>query len=193
MDKYIICITGASGTIYGIRLVEELSKKNQVYLIVSNNGYVVMERELNLKKSDFIKKLNSNVKLFSNNDIAAPIASGSRVVETKGVIISPCSMGTLASISNGISSNLIHRVADVALKERKKLFLLIREMPYSLVHINNMKKITESGGIVASASPGFYHHPKIIDDMVNFVVGKILDNFNVKHSLYKKWREDENF
>ncbi len=193
MKKYIVCITGASGTIYGIRLVEELSKQNQVYLIVSENGYIVMERELNLKKSEFKKSLNENVKLFSNKDIAASIASGSRVIETEGVIISPCSMGTLASISNGIASNLIHRVADVALKERKKLFLLIREMPYSLIHIENMKKITESGGIVSSASPGFYHFPKTIDDMVNFVVGKILDNFNVKHSLYKKWREDENF
>jgi 4-hydroxy-3-polyprenylbenzoate decarboxylase len=193
MKKYIVCITGASGTIYGIRLLEELSKNNKVYLIISDNGFVVMERELKIKKTEFIKNLNENVKIFSNRDIAAPIASGSRVVETEGVIIAPCSMGTLSSISNGIASNLIHRVADVSLKERKKLFLLIREMPYSLIHINNMKKITESGGIVASASPGFYHFPKTVDDLINFVVGKILDSFNVKHSLYKKWREDEDF
>jgi 4-hydroxy-3-polyprenylbenzoate decarboxylase len=193
MKKYIVCITGASGTIYGIRLLEELSKNNKVYLIISDNGFVVMERELKIKKTEFIKNLNENVKIFSNRDIAAPIASGSRVVETEGVIIAPCSMGTLSSISNGIASNLIHRVADVSLKERKKLFLLIREMPYSLIHINNMKKITESGGIVASASPGFYHFPKTVDDLINFVVGKILDIFNVKHSLYKKWREDEDF
>lgn len=193
MKKYIVCITGASGSIYGIRLVEELSKENKVFLIVSENGYIVMEREMNLKKSQFKEKLNKNVKLFSNKDIAASIASGSRVVETEGVIIAPCSMGTMASIANGTASNLIHRVSDVALKERKKLFLLIREMPYSLIHINNMKKITESGGIVASASPGFYHFPKRIEDLVNFVVGKILDNFGVKHSLYKKWRENEDF
>ncbi len=193
MKKYIVCITGASGSIYGIRLVEELSKENKVFLIVSENGYIVMEREMNLKKSQFKEKLNKNVKLFSNKDIAASIASGSRVVETEGVIIAPCSMGTMASIANGTASNLIHRVSDVALKERKKLFLLIREMPYSLIHINNMKKITESGGIVASASPGFYHFPKSIEDLVNFVVGKILDNFGVKHSLYKKWRENEDF
>ncbi len=193
MKKYIVCITGASGSIYGIRLVEELSKENKVFLIVSENGYIVMEREMNLKKSQFKEKLNKNVKLFSNKDIAASIASGSRVVETEGVIIAPCSMGTMASIANGTASNLIHRVSDVALKERKKLFLLIREMPYSLIHINNMKKITESGGIIASASPGFYHFPKSIEDLVNFVVGKILDNFGVKHSLYKKWRENEDF
>ncbi len=193
MKKYIVCITGASGTIYGIRLVKELSKENKVYLIVSDNGYIVMERELKIKKTEFHKSLNKNIKIFSNRDVASPIASGSRVVETEGVIIAPCSMGTMASIANGISSNLIHRVADVALKERKKLFLLVREMPYSLVHIENMKKITESGGIVSSASPGFYHFPKTIDDLINFVIGKILDSFNVKHSLYKRWREDENF
>lgn len=191
MKKFIVCITGASGAIYGLKLVEELSKNYKVYLVVSNNGYVVLDREMGIKKEDFIKKLNKNVKLFDPYDIAASIASGSRVVETEGVIIAPCSLGTLAAIANGMSQNLIHRVADVALKERKKLFLLIREMPFSLVHIENMRKVTLAGGIIAAASPGFYHKPKTIDDMINFVVGKILDNFGIKHSLYKKWRSNE--
>ena len=191
MKKFIVCITGASGAIYGVRLVEELSKKHFVYLIVSNNGYVVLDREMGIKKEDFIKKLNKNIKLFQPYDIAASIASGSRVIETEGVIIAPCSLGTLSAVANGLSQNLIHRVADVALKERKKLFLLIREMPLSLVHIENMKKVTMSGGIVSVASPGFYHKPKTVEDIVNFVVGKILDNFGVEHSLYKRWRSDE--
>ncbi len=193
MKKFIVCITGASGAVYGIRLIEELSKENKVYLVVSNNGYVVMDRELGIKKEKFLSSLNQNVKVFDPYDIAAPIASGSRVNETEGVIIAPCSLGTLASIANGVSQNLVHRVADVALKERKKLYLLIREMPFSLIHIENMKKVSLAGGIVASASPGFYHNPKTIDDLINFVVGKILDSFGVEHSLYKKWREDEDF
>ncbi len=191
MKSFIICITGASGAIYGIKLIEELSKENKVYLIVSNNGYTVLKREMGLEKEEFLSGLNENVTVFDPYDISAPIASGSRVVETEGVIIAPCSLGSLAAIANGISQNLIHRVADVALKERKKLFLLIREMPFSLIHIENMKKVTEAGGIVASASPGFYHFPKSVDDMVNFVVGKILDSFGIKHNLYKRWRIDE--
>ncbi|RMD46272.1 MAG: UbiX family flavin prenyltransferase [Aquificota bacterium] len=191
MKKFIVCITGASGFIYGKRLVEELSKKNRVYLVVSKNGYVVMEREMGIKKEDFISELPENVKLFEDSDISASIASGSRVVETEGVIIAPCSLGTLGAIANGISSNLVHRVAHVALKERKKLFILLREMPLSYIHIDNMKKISLAGGIVSVASPGFYHRPKTVEDMVNFVVGKILDNFGIKHSLYRKWREDE--
>ncbi len=191
MKKFIVCITGASGAVYGLKLIEELSKKYLVHLIVSSNGYVVLEREMGIKKEDFIKKLNKNVKLFDPYDISASIASGSRVIETEGVIIAPCSLGTLSAVANGLSQNLIHRVADVALKERKKLFLLIREMPLSLIHIENMKKVTMAGGIVSVASPGFYHKPKTVEDMVNFVVGKILDSFGVKHSLYKKWRSDE--
>ncbi len=191
MKKFIVCITGASGFIYGKRLVEELSKENRVYLIVSKNGYTVMEREMGIKKEEFDSSLPENVKLFEDSDISASIASGSRVIETEGVIIAPCSLGTLGAIANGISSNLIHRVAHVALKERKKLFILLREMPLSYIHIENMKRISIAGGIVSVASPGFYHKPKTVEDMVNFVVGKILDNFGIKHSLYRKWREDE--
>ncbi len=191
MKQFVVCITGASGTIYGIRLMQYLSKENIVHLIVSDNGYVVLDRELGIKKSDFIKSLPENVKLYNNKDISAPLASGSRLVETEGVIVAPCSMGTLSSIANGTAGNLIHRVCDVALKERKKLFLLLREMPYSLIHIKNMEQVTLAGGIVSSASPGFYHHPKTVEDMINFIVGKILDSLGIDHSLYKKWMKGE--
>ncbi|MEZ0323394.1 MAG: UbiX family flavin prenyltransferase [Hydrogenothermaceae bacterium] len=191
MKTFIVGISGASGFIYGSRLVEELSKGNLVKLIISSSAYLVMEKEEGIKKSDFIKNLNSNVEIFSEKDLAASISSGSQIVKTEGVIVAPCSMATLSAVANGLSSNLIHRVCDVALKERKKLVLLVREMPYNLIHIENMKKVTMAGAVVMPASPGFYHRPKTLEDMVNFVVGKILDQFDVKHSLYKRWRENE--
>lgn len=192
MKTFIVGISGASGFIYGRKLVNELSKNHKVKLIVSETAYIVMEKEENIKKIEFIKSLNSNVEIFSNRNLAASISSGSQIVKTEGVIISPCSMSTLASIANGTVSNLIHRVADVALKERKKLILLVREMPYNLIHIENMKKVTLAGAVVMPASPAFYHRPKTVDDMVNFVVGKILDQFSIEHNLYTRWREDEN-
>lgn len=192
MKTFIVGISGASGFIYGRKLVNELSKNHKVKLIVSETAYIVMEKEENIKKTEFIMSLNSNVEIFSNRNLSASISSGSQVVKTEGMIISPCSMSTLASIANGTVSNLIHRVADVALKERKKLILLVREMPYNLIHIENMKKVTLAGAVVMPASPAFYHRPKTVDDMVNFVVGKILDQFSVEHNLYTRWREDEN-
>ncbi|ACO03525.1 MAG TPA: UbiX family flavin prenyltransferase [Persephonella sp.] len=191
MESFIVCITGASGSLYGIRTVQELSLRYKVFLVVSNGAYTVMEKELGISRDAFIKNLPENVEIYSEEQIDAPVASGSRFSSVKGVIVAPCSMGTLGAVANGISSNLIHRVVDVALKERKKVCLLVREMPYSLVHIENMRKFTLAGGIIAPASPGFYHRPESVDDIVNFVVGKLLDIFGVEHSLYRRWREDE--
>ncbi|WP_297888225.1 UbiX family flavin prenyltransferase [Sulfurihydrogenibium sp.] len=187
MKKFVVGITGASGFVYGRRLVEELSKSHFVHLIVSDAAYIVMEKEENIKKTEFLKSLNSNVEVISNKNIAASVSSGSYLTKTQGVIVAPCSMDTLAAVANGLSSNLIQRVCDVALKERKRLLLLIREMPFSLIHVENMKKVMLAGGIVAPASPGFYHKPKTVDDMINFVVGKVLDIFEVEHNLYKRW------
>lgn len=192
MKTFVVGISGASGFIYGKRLVQELSKDNIVKLVVSDTAFVVMEKEDGIKKSDFIQSLNKNVELISSKNLAASISSGSQIVKTEGVIVCPCSMSTLAAVANGVVSNLIHRVCDVALKERKKVVMVVREMPYSLVHIENMKKATMAGAIIMPASPGFYHKPKSVDDMVNFVVGKILDQFQVQHNLYKRWTEDEN-
>ena len=189
MEKIVLCITGASGFIYGKRLLQELLKDHFVYLIVSDSGFKVMEEEAGIKKEDFLKSLPENCIFFEQDRIEAPVSSGSRIVETKGVIVAPCSTGTLGAVANGISKNLIHRVCDVALKERKKLFMLVREMPLSLIHIKNMEKITASGGTVAVASPGFYNNPQTVDDMINFVVGKVLDHFGIKHSLYRRWKE----
>ncbi|WP_457640508.1 UbiX family flavin prenyltransferase [Persephonella sp.] len=191
MKKFIVCITGASGSIYGIRLINELSKKYFVYAVVSKNAYLVMEKEEGISRENFIKNLPENVELFSENAIDAPIASGSRFSSIEGVIVAPCSMGTLGAVANGISNNLIHRTVDVAMKERKKVCLLVREMPFSLIHIENMKKFTLAGGIIAPASPAFYHKPETVEDIINFVVGKVLDIFGIEHSLYRRWKKDE--
>ncbi len=183
--KNVVCITGASGSIYGIKLCEVLSKFGTVDLVISSSGYKVIEEEVGTEALNGIKNV---VNLIDENDYMSPIASGSRIREYRGVIVAPCSMSTLASIANGTNRNLIHRVAEVSLKERIPTILLIREMPYSLIHIENMLKVCKAGAIVMPASPGFYHKPESIEDMINFVVGKILDVLNIKHSLYKRWR-----
>ena len=187
MDKYVLCITGASGVRYGLKILRELSKNNHVYLLVSHNGYVVLEREEGIKKSQLRELLNKNVILEDCRNIASPLASGSNLIKFKGVIVAPCSMNTLACVANGIAQNLIHRVCDVALKENVKTFLLLREMPLSATHIENMLKAKKAGCEIAVASPAFYHKPKTVDDIVNFVAGKVLDTFRVKHNLYKRW------
>jgi len=190
-NNFVVCITGASGVIYGIRLIEELSKVGKVYVVVSKNGYIVMEKEHKIKKTDFFNRFskNKNVNIVSEKDISSKLASGSVLSQFKSVVVAPCSMSTLGAIANGINYNLIHRISEVALKERVKLILLVREMPYSLIHIENMKKITLSGGIIAPASPSFYHHPTTVEDMVNFVVGKVLDLMDIKNNLYKRWND----
>ena len=191
MDKnnFVVCITGASGVIYGIRLIEELSKFGKVYVIVSKNGYIVMEKEHNIKKGEFLKKFsnNKNVFIVSEKNISSKLASGSFLTKFKAVIIAPCSMSTLGAVANGVNYNLIHRVSEVALKEKVKLILLVREMPYSLIHIENMRKVSLAGGIIAPASPSFYNYPETLDDMINFVVGKILDLIGIENNLYKRW------
>ena len=191
MEKIVLCITGASGFLYGKRILQQLLKDHFVYLIVSESGFKVMEEEAGIKKKDFLKDLPENCIFYNQNMIEAPISSGSRLIETKGVIVAPCSTGTLGAVANGMSNNLIHRVCDVALKERKKLFMLVREMPLSLIHIKNMEKITAAGGTVAVASPAFYNNPKTVDDMIDFVVGKVLDHFGINHNLYRRWKDED--
>ncbi|NPA12492.1 MAG: UbiX family flavin prenyltransferase [Aquificae bacterium] len=187
MERIVLCITGASGVIYGVRLLQELTKRLFVHLVVSDNGFKVIQEEIGITKEDFLKSLGNNCKFYSQHQIEADISSGSFLTKTKGVIVAPCSMATLSAVANGFSTNLIHRVSDVALKERKKLYLLVREMPLSLIHIKNMEKVSLAGGIVSVASPGFYHKPETVEDMVNFVVGKVLDTFDIEHNLFNRW------
>jgi len=191
MESIVLCITGASGTVYGLKLLNELSKNMFVHLIVSDSGFKVMKEETGLEREDFIKKIPEKCRFYSQEEIDAPISSGSILIKTEGVIVAPCSAGTIGAVANGVSSNLIHRVCDVALKERKRLYLLLREMPLSLIHIENMKSITLGGGTVAVASPAFYHKPQTVEDMINFVAGKVLDHFGIKHNLYKRWKDKD--
>jgi flavin prenyltransferase len=194
MSNYVVGITGASGSIYGIRLVKQLAlKKHTVHVVVTSAGKMVMKEELGVSDLGKMNKLGlskvkNNIKIWENNDFEAPFMSGSSAPEA--VIIIPCSVGKLAAIANGISGNLVERTADVALKEKRQLILVVRETPLSLIHLENMVKVTRAGAQILPAMPAFYHHPKTIDDMVNFVVGKVFNLLRIEHNLFKSWGKE---
>lgn len=189
MSDFVIGITGASGSIYGIRLIHELSLKNhRINVIITSAGRIVMQEELGGLGNREIKKIfikKDNVKIWDEIDFSVPFISGSNAPDA--VIVIPCSMGSLSSIANGISGNVLERAADVVLKERKQLILVIRETPLSLIHIENMLKAAKAGALILPAMPAFYNHPKTVDDMVNFVVGKVLNILSIEHKLFKSW------
>lgn len=192
MKKYILAITGASGSIYGIRLLEELTKSSEVHLVISDTAVTVIRSETGIELSDNLeawilgKDLHNRVFLYRDTQLDAPIASGSFI--SSGMFIVPCSMKTLSAVANGYASNLIERAADVAIKEGKKLLICPREMPFSPIHLENMLKLARFGVIIAPPVPAFYHKPQTIDDIVNFVTGKILDVFGIENDIYKRWR-----
>jgi len=199
LDKKVIvvAITGASGSIYGLRLADELLKKGgDVNLIISPNGFLVIKHEtgLNLGKNRkdaittlnrYFKRSESRLKYHPYDNLLSPLASGSS--SKKDMIICPCSMGTLARIACGVSGNLIERTADVVLKEKGNLILVPRETPLNQIHLENMLKLCKMGAHIIPAMPGFYHKPCSVDDMINFVVGKILDAMGIENNLYKRW------
>jgi polyprenyl P-hydroxybenzoate/phenylacrylic acid decarboxylase-like protein len=254
--EYVVGITGASGSVYGVRLVQELLKRRfNVSLIISDPGKLVLEHELGIVSPREISKNSlrtndspamntcaklSNLKInekedprskpnelcefkalirgfgfkdgriqtvsnapsepdiqengaatggklryYGDDDLMAPICSGSHF--TRGMIIIPCSMATLGSVANGISSSLIERTADVMLKESRELVLVPRETPFNRIHLKNMLSLQEAGARIVPAMPAFYHKPQTIEDMVNFVVGKVLDALGVEHDLFERW------
>lgn len=181
--RLIVAITGASGVIYGKRLLEVLKeKKVETHLIVSKAAEKVIEHELEMAKKD-LEKLASHV--YSVDDLSAPFMSGS--FQTDGMIIIPCTMKTLAGIAFGYSNNLILRAADVTLKERRKLIVVPRETPLSVIHLRNMLEVAKLGVFVVPAMPAYYYKPKRIDDLVDFVVGRVLDCLGLEHKLFKRW------
>lgn len=193
MKKIIIGITGASGSIYAIRLIEELLKKDIfVHIVCTDNGKKVMKFETNVNIDEWVRILKetyNHVKLEDINDLFSGVASGSYKFDA--MVVVPCSMGTLAEISNGLAKNLLCRAADVALKENRKLILVPRETPLNAIHLENMLKLSKLGVSILPAMPGFYHKPESMEDLINFVVGKILDSLSIENILFKKW-EDQN-
>lgn len=182
--KIIIGISGASGVIYGIRLLEALKKSDyETHLVVSSSAKLTLAHETSLK-FEYLSSLAS--KTYSIDEVGAKIASGS--FKTVGMVIAPCSMKTMSEIASGATSNLLSRAADVVVKEKRKLVLMIRESPLHLGHLRNMVSLAEMGAIIAPPVPAFYTLPKSIDDIVNHSVGKILDLFDIKHSLYDEWQ-----
>ncbi len=181
--RIVLGLTGASGAIYGYRLLEEFSKRGvQVSAIASKMALRILEEETGCTS----QKVAALCELFSNDNLAAPMASGSSLFDA--MVIAPCSMKTLGTIASGVSSSLIARAADVALKERRKLILVTRETPLSAIHIRNMLTVTEAGAVVLPACPGFYHRPKDIDALVNHVIGKVLDQLGLENSLFERWQ-----
>lgn len=190
MGRYIIGITGASGSIYGVRLAEEILKsKNEAYLVVTENGEKVIKYETGYSLQDVVKRLGTiaigGINLCNINDMFSPIASGSFKID--GMAVIPCSMSALGRIANGISLNLLDRAADVCIKEKRKIVLVPRETPFSAIHLENMLKLSKCGVDILPAAPGFYNKPETIDDMVNFIAGKTLEHLGIENNLYKKW------
>ncbi len=185
IQSAFIGITGASGAPYAVRLIEALVENDVfVEICASEMGEKVLAYEMGgLSTKKLVERYS--VKRYAPDDLFAPPASGTSVPDA--TVIAPASVSTLGNIANGTGTNLLHRVADVALKERKRLVILEREMPYSLIQIRNMAAITEAGGLVISAAPGFYNHPKTLDDIIDFVVGKTLDAMGVGHELVERW------
>lgn len=197
-NRISLAITGASGVQYGLRLLELLLKAGcQVDVMISKAAQLVIATETDLvipgkagAQQDFLRqhfKAGENLRVFGKEDWMAPVASGSG--KYQAMVICPCSTGTLSAVATGASNNLIERAADVALKERRQLIMLLREMPLSEIHLNNMLTLTRMGAVIMPASPGFYHKPQSVEDIVDFVVARILDQLNIDQNLIARWGE----
>ena len=183
--KLVLAITGASGVIYGKRLLEVLRNKNvDTYLVISQAAERIIAHELGITKKS-LENLANHV--YEVNDWSSPLVSGS--FKTDAMVIAPCSMKTLAGIANGFAENVILRAADVMLKEKRKLILVPRETPLNTIHLRNMLDLAKQGAIIVPAMPAYYHKPKSIDALVNFVVGRVLDVLGIEHNLYRSWQE----
>lgn len=182
--EIVVGISGASGSIYGIRLLEILSRMGiTTHLIITRSARQIIEIETNYSVVE-VENMASHV--YEEREFTAPIASGSH--RFHGMIIAPCSMKTVGSIANGMSDNLLERTADVCLKERRRLVVVPRETPLNEIHLENMLKLTRAGAIILPACPGFYSRPKNIDDLVNSIAGRALDLAEIENDVYKRWK-----
>ena len=182
--KFVVGITGASGSIYGLRLIEVLKNMgHEVHLVVTESGWQVLYHECNVSEDSLRQKVDY---IYNNTDIGAAIASGS--FKTNAMIIAPCSMKTTACIANGISDNLLTRAADVIIKESKTLIIVPREAPLSAIHLENLLKLSRLGVKVVPACPAFYYKPQSISDMIDMIIGKVCDVAGLECDLYKRWQ-----
>jgi len=191
LRRYIIAITGASGVIYGVRLVDELLRRDfEIHLIVSKPALIVMKQELGWDCDSGIEVIKQyfqgNIYYYDIEQIDARIASGSFL--TDGMVVIPCTMSTLSAISTGSSGNLLERTADVILKEKKQLILVPRETPLNSIHLRNMLELSYVGAHIIPAMPAFYNKPRSLDDIVNFMVGKIMDAMRIPHNIYNRYQ-----
>lgn len=196
-DAISLAMTGASGAPYGLRLLECLLEAGQkVYLMVSSPAQVVLATETDLKVpgtpekmaaffSERFKAEPGQLEVFGREQWMAPVASGSNA--PRAMVVCPCSTGSLSAIATGASNNLIERAADVMLKERRKLILVPREAPLSAIHLEHMLSLAKLGVVILPASPGFYHQPRSVDDLIDFIVARILDHLNIEHQLTQRW------
>ncbi len=192
-----VALTGASGARYGLRLIECLMTAGvRVYLLVSQAGQVVLKMETGLDAparpteaeaffTDHFGAQAGQLRVFGRQEWTAPVASGSN--PTQAMVICPCTAGTLGRIAAGLSGSLIERAADVALKERRKLILVVRETPFTTIHLENMLRLAQAGAIIMPASPGFYGNPTRLEDIIDFMVARILDHLDVPHELMDRW------
>lgn len=192
MRRYIVALTGASGVIYGVTLASVLLGKGiEVHMVISQPAGLVLEQELGWKLGAYPEMglrqyfPEGQLYLYNNADIAARLASGSFIVD--GMVIVPCTMSTLSAVANGMSNNLIERAADVMLKEHRPLVIVPRETPLSSIHLRNMLRLADMGVAIVPAMPGFYHRPETIDEMVSFMVGKILDVMRIPNEEFKRY------
>jgi 4-hydroxy-3-polyprenylbenzoate decarboxylase len=199
MSTFVVGMSGASGAIYGFELLRQLlGQGHRIYLTFTREAQFILKDEIEIEWGGPPTQIQeilarafpgTDVRYCAQDDMAAPIASGS--VPTDGMVIIPCSMKTVAAVANGISSNLIERAADVTLKEGRPLIVVPRETPLSEIHLRNLLTLARMHAKVLPAMPAFYNHPKSIDDLVHFIVGRVLDCLKVPNTIYRRWREEE--
>lgn len=195
MKRYVLAITGATGSVIGIRVLKELINIAEVHLLISAQSFRIIRAEAGFDwedntQEDIQKKIRTsmdseNIFYHDEHNMHAPVSSGS--FQTQGMFIVPCSMKTLAGIATGYTENLIQRAADVTIKEGRNLVISPREMPFSAIHLENMLKLARLGVKVAPPVLGFYHEPRDIDDLVKFITGKLLDAMRIEHNIYRRW------